>query len=226
MNGSNQLGAVSDPPEKRAARALSLESRETGAGYRGGQRGRSLGSGVRASRIDRARCRPQPRPPPPPCHSADADPLPATHYPLLVPASPPGRPARARVWCAAADMAGARPLVAVCCCWWWLTIAAGKYSKLYSTTLSSLWSTWSVAVTTPCNGWFSYSWVFTFFSMHGNNEFSRRVFRNFGMRLCLTNWLLPFIEHLLLVLWQRQGFRFCLIVLLKSIPRGCDFSGV
>lgn len=75
MNGSNQLGAVSDPPEKRAARALSLESQEAGAGQRGGQRGRRLSSGVRVARIDRARCRPQPRPPPP-CHSADPFPYP------------------------------------------------------------------------------------------------------------------------------------------------------
>lgn len=146
MNGSNQLGAVSDPPEKRAARALSLESQEAGAGHRGGQRGRRLSSGVRVARIDRARCRcrPQPRPPPP-CHSTD---------PLPILASPPGRPARARVWCAAADMVGARPLVAACCCWWWLTIAAGKYHKFYFRTLPLLRSTNSLTVVANCNGWF------------------------------------------------------------------------
>lgn len=41
--------------------------------------------------------------------------------------SPPGRPARARVSCAVAEMAGARALVAACWSWWWLTLAAGEY---------------------------------------------------------------------------------------------------
>lgn len=35
MNGPNQLGAVSDPPEKRAARALSKETRKMVAGFGG-----------------------------------------------------------------------------------------------------------------------------------------------------------------------------------------------
>ncbi|CAG4941554.1 unnamed protein product [Colias eurytheme] len=75
MNGPNQLGAVSDPTGKRAARALSVETRENGrrvrargvAGGAGGSRGC-----VRRSwpRIDRARS---------------------------VWFSTPGRPARARV---------------------------------------------------------------------------------------------------------------------------------
>lgn len=113
MNGPNQLGAVSDPPEKRAARALSEETREMVAGVRAGVRrrgveGRGAGRGCcRRVRVREARA------------GIDRAAL-----------SPPGRPARARVSCAAAEMAGARALVTACCCWWWLMTAAGEYPIL------------------------------------------------------------------------------------------------
>lgn len=106
VNGPNQLGAVSDPPEKRAARALSEETRKMVAELGGvGQWGCLVGR----VRVRQARA------------SIDRAPL-----------SPPGRPARARVSCAASEMAGARALVTACCCWWWLITAAGEYTPTYS----------------------------------------------------------------------------------------------
>ncbi|KAL4709318.1 hypothetical protein ACJJTC_007050 [Scirpophaga incertulas] len=83
-----------------AALALSKETRKTAEEGRG----RALGARQRAARVR------------------------AASIARGGSASPPGRPARARVSCAAAEMAGARALVAACCCWWWLTTAAGEYA--------------------------------------------------------------------------------------------------